>query len=292
MYDLCGKVAIVTGAARKRGLGRVIALRLAKEGADVVVVGRKYPDSKPEIFLEEELLEGWQGLDSVVDEIQELGRLGFAVRADLSVSKDVNEMVEKTLARFGQIDILINNAAYYWPSKGDQPIFTNIIDLSEEVWDGVLDVNLKGPFLCCKAVAKSMMQRGKGGKIVNISSRAGKMGIAGLGAYCSAKFGLNGLTQTLALELAPYRINVNTVCPGRIRTRQHGMDMISNLAQQRGISIEEARAQVDADVLPFIPLGRVAEPEDVANVVAFLCSSESDYMTGQAINVTGGRIMH
>lgn len=292
MYDLCGKVAIVTGAARKRGLGRIIALRLAKEGADVVVVGRKYPDSKSEIFLEEELLEGWRGLDSVADEIQQLGRQGLAVRADLSVNKDVNEMVEKAEAKFGKIDILVNNAAYNWPHKGDHPMFTNIVDLPEEVWDRVLDVNLKGPFLCCKAVAKDMIQREKGGKIVNISSRAGKMGIAGLGAYCSSKFGLNGLTQTLAIELAPYKINVNAVCPGRIRTQQYGLDMISDLAQQRGIGIEEARRQVDAEVLPFIPLGRVAEPDEITNVVAFLCSSESDYMTGQTINVTGGRIMY
>ncbi len=292
MYDLSGKVAIVTGAARKRGLGRAIALLLAKEGADVVVVGRKYPDSKSEIFLEEELAEGWRGLDSVVEEIQAAGRHGLAVRADLSVSNDVGRMVEEATAKFGKIDILVNNAAYFWPRNGNQPMFTDLIDLPEEVWDRVLEVNLKGPFLCCKSVAKRMILRGKGGKIVNISSRAGKTGIAGIGAYCCSKFGLNGLTQTLALELAPYKINVNSVCPGRIRTQQYGVNMIKSLAQQKGISIEEARSQVDADVLPFIPLGRVAEPEEVASVVAFLCSSESDYMTGQAINVTGGRIMY
>lgn len=292
MYNLEGKIAIVTGAARRRGLGRVIALRLAKEGADVVVVGRKYSDRSSEIFLEEERQEGWRGLDSVLDEIEAMGRKGLAVTANLSFSKDVDEMVEKVESRFGKIDILVNNAAYNWPHKGERPIFQNIVDLSEEVWDKTLSVNLKAAFLCCKEVAKSMIKRGVEGKIVNISSRAGKSGIPGLGAYCASKFGLHGLSQTLALELAPYKINVNTVCPGRIRTRQYGMDMIKELAEQKGISIEEARAQVDSDVLPFIPLGRIAEPEEITNVVVFLCSKESDYMTGQSINVTGGRIMY
>lgn len=290
MYNLGGKIAIVTGAARKRGLARVIALRLAKEGADVAVVGRKYRDH--ESLLEEERLEGWRGLDSVVDEIRALGRQGMGVAADLRFSKDVNEMVEKVEAKFGRIDILVNNAAINWPYKGGLPLVSKLVDLSEEDWNQVLDVNLKGPFLCSKAVAMVMIKRREGGKIINISSRAGKMGIAGMGPYCASKFGLIGLTQTLALELAPYRINVNAVCPGRIRTRQYGMDRINAMARRRGITIEEARAQVDADVLRFIPLGRVAEPEEVANVVSFLCSGESDYMTGQAINVTGGRIMY
>jgi meso-butanediol dehydrogenase/(S,S)-butanediol dehydrogenase/diacetyl reductase len=292
VYDLGGKVAIVTGAARKRGLGRVIALRLAKEGADVVAVGRKYPEGEREIFLEEEDAQGWRGVDSLVQEIESMGRRGLALRADVTVSKEIDDLVRDVEAKLGKIDILINNAAYNWPHKGDQPMFTPVVELPEEVWDRIIDVNLKGPFLCCKAVARHMISRGEGGKIVNISSRAGKMGIAGLGAYCASKFGLNGLTQTLAIELAPYKIHVNAVCPGRIRTLQYGIDMVRDLAKQRAVSIEEAKTQVDAEVLPFIPLGRVAEPEEIANVVAFLCSKESDYMTGQAVNVTGGRIMY
>jgi NAD(P)-dependent dehydrogenase (short-subunit alcohol dehydrogenase family) len=292
MYDLSGKVAIVTGAARKRGLGRFIALRLAEEGADVVGVSRNYPDGKSEVLLEEEHAQGWRGVDSLIDEIRSMGRKGLALKCDVTLSRDVTNLVEEVEAKFGKIDILINNAAYNWPHKGDQPMFTPIVELPEEVWDRVIAVNLKGPFLCCREVAKRMIVRGQGGKIVNISSRGGKMGIAGLGAYCSSKFGLHGLTQTLAIELAPYRINVNAVCPGRVRTQQYGLDMIRDLADQRGISVEEARAQVDVEVLPLIPLGRVAEPEEIGNVVAFLCSSQSDYMTGQAINVTGGRIMY
>jgi NAD(P)-dependent dehydrogenase (short-subunit alcohol dehydrogenase family) len=291
MYDLTGKTAIVTGAARQRGLGRVIALRLAQEGADVVVVGRRYADPAAEIFLDEERQQGWRGLDSVVDEIRALGRQALAVRADLVSSRDVDAMVEQTVSRFGKIDILVNNAAYNWPHKGDQPMFTPIVDLSEDVWDRMLAVNLKGVFLCCKAVARQMIPR-KTGKIVNISSRAGKTGIPGLGAYCASKFGVHGLTHTLALELARHGIHVNAVCAGRIRTLQYGADMIRDLADERGTTVAEAESQVDADVLPFIPLGRVAEPEEIAGVVAFLCSREADYMTGQAINVTGGRIMH
>jgi len=291
MYDLAGKTAIVTGAARQRGLGRVIALRLAREGADVVVVGRRYADPAAEIFLEEERRQGWRGLDSVVDEIQAVGREGLAVRADISSSRDVDDMVGQALHRFGKLDILVNNAAYNWPHKGEQPMFTAIVDLPEDVWDRMLAVNLKGAFLCCRAVARHMIPR-RSGKIVNISSRGGKTGIPGLGAYCASKFGLHGLNHTLALELAPHGINVNTVCAGRIRTLQYGTDMIRDLAEQRGTTFSEAQSQVDVDVLPFIPLGRVAEPEEVAGMVAFLCSREADYMTGQAINVTGGRIMH
>jgi NAD(P)-dependent dehydrogenase (short-subunit alcohol dehydrogenase family) len=291
MYDLKGKTAIVTGAARQRGLGRVIALKLAQEGADVVVVGRRYADPAAEIFLDEERAHGWRGLDSVVAEIEALGGRALAVRADIASSRDVDDMVAAAIGRFGAIDILVNNAAYNWPHKGDQPMFTPIVDLPEDVWDRMLSVNLKGAFLCCKAVARHMIAR-KTGKIVNMSSRAGKTGIPGLGAYCASKFGLHGLTHTLALELAPHGIHVNAVCAGRIRTLQYGEDMIRDLAEQRGMTFGEAQAQVDADVLPFIPLGRVAEPEEIAGVVAFLCSKEADYMTGQAINVTGGRIMH
>ncbi len=292
MYDLSGKVAIVTGAARKRGLGRVIAHRLAREGADVVVVGRKYDGGDKEMFLEEERQEHWKGVESVVTEIRSMGRRSIGVRADVTVNEDVENLVQKGEEEFGRIDILVNNAAYNWPHRGDQPMFTPLLDLPENVWDKMINVNLKGAFLCCKAAARRMVARGCGGKIVNISSRAGKMGIAGLGAYCTSKFGLNGLTQALAIELAPHKIYVNAVCPGRIRTEQYGLDMVSELAQQKGISVAEVMARVDSEVIPFIPLGRVAEPEEVAGVVAFLCSSESDYMTGQAINVTGGRVMH
>lgn len=274
MYNLNDKVALVTGAARKSGIGRAIALRMAEEGASVVVVSKYRP---PELFSEEEKTQGWQGLDSLVSEIEAKGGRALAIRADVKLSHEVNQMVDFALCRFGKIDILINNA-------GATHELIPLVDLDEESWQRIIAINLTGAFLCSKAVAQTIIQREEGGKIINICSRAGKQGIAGMGAYCASKFGLIGLTQVLALELAPYRINVNAICPGQI---------ITDLARQDypGLAWEEIKEKVNEEHVSHIPLGRLGTLEDVANVVAFLASSGSDYMTGQAINITGGRRM-
>ena len=274
MYNLNGKAALVTGAARKSGIGRAIALRLAEEGASVVVVSKYRP---LELLPEEEKVAGWQGLESLVNEIETKGCQALAITSDVTLSQEVNRMVDVALCRFGKIDILINNA-------GATHELIPLVDLDEEQWQRTIAINLTGAFLCSKAVVKTMIQRGEGGKIINISSRAGKQGIAGMGAYCASKFGLIGLTQVLALELAPYRINVNAICPGQI---------ITDLAKQDypGLTWEEIKKKVSEEHVSHIPLGRLGTLEDVANVAAFLASSEADYMTGQAINITGGRRM-
>ena len=275
MNDLTGKVALITGAAGKRGLGRASALCLAKEGANIVV-----SDLCP-ISHEYDREVGWPGLDGVVEEVEALGCQALAVIADVSVSQQVNEMVQKALERFGKIDILVNNAGTHG-ARG-----VHVIDTEEEVWNKTMAVNLTGPFLCCKAVAKGMVERGEGGKIINISSITGKMPLAGRAEYAASKAGLIALTQALALELAPHKINVNAICPGAIDT--DAMDgYVRSEAKRQGISIDEAKQQFSAAFAPISPLGRKGQPEEVGNMVAFLVSSKSDYITGQSLLVTGG----
>jgi len=281
-YDLSGKVALVTGVVKKHGIGHAIALRLAQDGANVAVVDM---NRMPQPLSEDDRIEEWRGLDSVVEEIEALGRQGVAIVADVTQSKQVKEMVDKTLARLGKIDILVNNAAILGP------LGVPALDYDDQTWHRVLAVNLTGPFLCSKVVAKVMVERGQGGKIVNIASLAGKIGCPGIAAYGASKAGLINLTQTLALELAPYKINVNAVCAGTTFTEMGTGRPVRSLARKLGIGIEEATAQVYAEQIQDIPLGRVAQPEEQANAVAFLASKESDFITGIALNVTGGRVM-
>lgn len=285
MYDLSGKVALVTGTSSKRGLGCGIALRLAREGADVVVTD-KYKDLEDLAPWDKE--EEWRGLDSLVTEIAALGRRGLAITADISNSQEVSEMVEKALQEFGKIDILVNNAAIIHKDIG----WINVVDLTEEYWNRAIAVNLTGVFLMCKAVAKQMIKQGQGGKIINISSIGGKKGSAGRAWYHASKFGVHGLTQSLALELAPYKINVNVVCPGLVATWGTRGPAIYE-AMKQGLSEEEAitKAYAAIDLPQRVPLGRPAKVEEVTNLVAFLASSQSDYMTGQAINIGGGALM-
>lgn len=281
MYDLDGKVALVTGTSNKRGIGCAIALRLAREGADVVVTGRYRADDD---FPEWEREEGWHGIDSLAAEIESLGRQSLAVAADVTSSQDVNVLVQKAVQKFGKIDILVNNAATTFGASGPVPV----IELSEDKWKRSIDVNLTGVFLVCKEVVKNMVPR-RSGKIINISSIDGKLGKALRSNYCSSKFGVIGLTQSLALELAPYNINVNAVCPGSIVTwgSRGGREIYGAIKQ--GLSEEEAISKILGT--GQIPLGRLGKPEDVANFVAFLASSQSDYITGQSINVCGGRMI-
>ena len=190
-------------------------------------------------------------------------------------------MVEKTMERFGRVDILVNNA-------GVAPEPALISELEETVWDKTMAVNAKGVFLCCKRVAPEMAQR-REGSIINISSRMGKVGLAKGGAYCASKFAVVAITQVLALEMAPYGVRVNAVCPGWVATNMNVATVGEKESEKWGVSLEEARQRL---VDQLIPLKRMATLDELSNVVAFLASSESSYMTGQSINVTGGRWMH
>ncbi len=193
-------------------------------------------------------------------------------------------MVRQALKRFGQIDILVNNAGA--PAGRDR---VPVVDLDEEAWDLVQRVNVKGTFLCCKAVVRSMIDRNQGGKIINMFSVSGKKGLARFAAYCASKFAVRGFTQSLALELAPYRINVNAVCPALIETERVD-DMAAALAPE-GLSAEEYRQQMMEGATSGTPLGRIGQASDVAKIVAFLASSESDFLTGLSVNVAGGSHM-
>ena len=281
MYDLSGKVAIVTGAGGRHGIGRAIATRLAREGADVVVTD--IPQSRDAIRVQDQA-DGWEGLPSVVKEIEAAGRRSLGIFSDAADSGQVAEMVGQILERFGQIDILVNNAGSR-PGRDRVPV----VDLEEDAFDEVMRVNVRGTYLCSRAVARHMVARNQGGKIIIISSGAGKRGIARYAAYCASKFALVGFTQALAQEMAPHRVNVNAICPGLVDTER--VDFIAAALAAEGQSAEEHRALMVRERSIRVPMGRIAQGDDIARLAAFLCSAESDYMTGLSISVSGGSEM-
>lgn len=277
MYNLEGKVALVTGAGGERGIGRAIATRLAREGANVVVNDIV---SNPHAASESQ----WKGVPDVISEIEDLGRQAKGIVADISDAAQVDDMVRQAIDRFGRVDILINNAGSP-PGRDRVPV----VELEEDAWDLVQRVNVKGTFLCSRAVAREMIKQGDGGKIIIISSGAGKRGMARYAAYCASKFALIGFTQSLALELAPHRINVNAICPGLVDTER--IAGIAAALAPEGQTADEYRARMIEERSREIPLGRAALGTDVAVVAAFLASAESDYLTGLSIPVAGGSLM-
>jgi len=250
MYeDLKGKVAIVTGA--RRGMGKSHAILLAKHGAKVVVSDVSFEDCQ-----------------KVVEEIEKEGGEAMAVKCDVSKKKEVDEMVRKTIDRWGKIDILVNNAGICQ--------FKPFLELTEEEWDKTLDINLKGYFLVAQAVVKEMTKR-KSGAIINIASVA--MGQTGVGFpalvhYCASKGGIVAMTEAMALELAPYNIRVNAISPGAVET-----PMIDPL---------KTDPKMMEGTLARIPMRRVGKPEEVSNLVLFLASDASSYMTGSDVVIDGG----
>ena len=278
MGRLEGKVAIVTGAGRMRGIGRAVALRLAQEGADVAVsaIGRR-----PEGFPQTEREAGWRGVESVAEEIERVGRRALTLDVDVTNAAQVSDMVKRTQAELGRIDVLVSNAGLALVS-GKRSLW----EMDDEEWRREVDVNLNGVYLCCKAVAAALVERGEGGKIVNVSSSAGRQAQPQYGGYTPAKFGVIGLTQMLAKELAPHRVNVNAVCPGSTDT-----DMMDGTFRRTGERMGIPFEMVKQGVKRFIPLGRQADPAEIAAVVAYLASPQADYITGQAISVDGGLVM-
>jgi NAD(P)-dependent dehydrogenase (short-subunit alcohol dehydrogenase family) len=281
MYDLEGKIALVTGAGGRHGIGRAIATRLAREGADVVVTDIT---ASEENIRPQDRQEGWEGLPSVVLEIEALGRQSLGIFSDVSDSAQVDDMVRQVLDQFGRVDILVNNAG---SRPGRDRVL--VVDLEEDAFDEVMRVNVRGTYLCSRAIARHMTSREGGGKIIVISSGAGKRGIARYAAYCASKFALVGFTQALAQELAVYKINVNAICPGLVDTER--VDYIAAALAPEGQSGEEQRVLMLRERANRVPMGRVAEADDIAKMAAFLASSESDYMTGLSISVSGGSEM-
>ena len=276
MSSLKGKVALVTGAASKRGMGHAIAVRLANEGADVIVVDKI---AAPKSLFPGD--EGWGGLDAIVNEIEALGRQALAATVDINISKEIDAVMEKVLKKFGKLDILVHAAAI----RG--PVGVPVVDLAEKDIRAVIDVDLVGSFLICKAAAKAMIAGGKGGKIVIFCSLAGTHGVPGSAAYSAAKYGTIGLTKSLALELAQHKINVNGINPGMIVTNLRD-DSFTKMAEADGITWDEAR-QKDHDMLSErIPWGRLGTPEEAADLAYFLVSDLSDYITGEVVALGGG----
>jgi 3-oxoacyl-[acyl-carrier protein] reductase len=245
---LIGKTALVTGASR--GIGREIALELARQGVDVVV---NYAGSEAKAH-------------EVVEEIKGLGREAIAIQCDVSNSESVTEMVKETVDHFGKIDILVNNAGITRDNL--------LMRMKENEWDDVININLKGVFLCTKAVTRQMMKQ-RYGRIINISSVVGVSGNPGQANYVAAKAGVIGLTKTSAKELASRGITVNAIAPGFITT-----EMTDQLTED-----------IQSEMLKMIPLAQFGEPKDIANTVVFLASDDSRYITGQTIHVNGGMVM-
>jgi len=243
-----GKTAIVTGASR--GIGREIAIMLGKEGARVAV---NYSGSK-------------EKAEEVVEMIKQSGGDAFAIQTNVSDAEQVKQMIDETLKTFGSIDMLVNNAGITRDNL--------LMRMKEDEWDDVININLKGVFLCTKAVTRQMMKQ-RAGKIVNLASIVGVIGNPGQANYVAAKAGVIGLTKTTARELATRNITVNAVAPGFITT-----DMTDALPQD-----------VKEQMLGSIPLGKLGSAQDVAGAVAFLLSDDANYITGQTIHVDGGMVM-
>jgi len=245
--ELKTKVALITGAAQ--GIGKAVTLVLARHGADVVVA---------DVNIEK--------AQETAREVEALGRAAMAVRVDVTHLEDVEKMVEAAVQRFGKIDILVNNAGIARDKL--------ILRMTEEDWDTVLNVNLKGTFNCTKAVIKYMSKQ-RSGKIVNIASVVGMMGNPGQANYSASKAGVIGLTKTVAREFAARGINVNAIAPGYIQT------------PMTEVLPEKAKEELKR----LIPMKRLGQPEDVAHAVLFLVSEVSSYITGNILNVNGGIYM-
>jgi meso-butanediol dehydrogenase / (S,S)-butanediol dehydrogenase / diacetyl reductase len=255
---LLRQIALVTGASR--GIGRGIALRLAREGCDLAITATSQ-----------------EAMVVTKAEVEALGCRCLTIACDVAVRAAVFAMVERVAGEFGMIDILVNNAGIHQ--------IKHILQITEEDLDRTMAINVKGVFFCMQAIAPHMMKAGYG-KIINIASHGGKRPTPNTAHYGASKAAVISLTKSWALALAPHRINVNAVCPGAVET-----DMYTRLAEEtealEGLPSGEFMKRMPAR----IPLGRAGTPEDVAGLVSFLASSDSDYMTGQAINVSGGVTM-
>lgn len=268
MGVLDGKVAIVTGAGRLRGIGRATALALAELGADLVVTGTGRDPAK---YPPDEKAAGWRDIESTAEQVRQRGRRCVPIVADVMKSDDVKRTVAATLKEFGRIDFLINNSAF---ARGADRV--PLLELSEELWHQVLEIKLTGSFLMSREVLPTMIKQ-QGGAIINVSSIAGKRGFPNTTAYCTSNFGIQGFTQALAMEVAPYQIRVNAVCPGIIDTAR--MDVVG-----RGEAWEKSIEQM-------VPLRRAGTDEEIGKFIAYLCTPDASYITGQSLNIDGGSVM-
>jgi len=275
--DLRGKVAIVTGSGRHQGLGEAMAKRLAAEGCKVVVsdIGKPRGAQMPA-----SAIGGQSEMEQIVAEIRAAGGEATAIACDVLDEAQVEALVKGTVAQYGRLDIMVNNAGIGY-------LMQPIVEASLENWDAVLGVNLRGVFLGIKHAARQMIAQGQGGRIINIGSQASKSGFPFAAAYVASKHGVVGLTRTAAIELGKHRINVNTICPNHVTT---GLGAWQNqfFSGATGRTSEEYFAAMRAR----IPVGRVGLQEDTAKACAFLASDQAAYITGESMNVSGGEETH
>ncbi|MFO1355123.1 MAG: SDR family NAD(P)-dependent oxidoreductase [Gammaproteobacteria bacterium] len=266
LTGLDGKVALVTGAGRMRSIGRPIAVTLARAGCDVVLTGTgrapgRYPD--------DERAAGWRDIDSVAEEIRALGRRALPLVSDIADPAAVEALFGRVIREFGGVDVLVNNAG---ATRGSDRV--PIVDLPDAEWHRVLDTNVNGSFYMSRAGARRMLAQGRGGSIVNISSLVAKLLPAEAGAYAASKAAVNALSTVMAAELGPHGIRVNAICPGIIDTSR-----LDDLG----------RGEAWAGLLQaYVSLGRAGTGADIANLVAFLCSDQGAWITGQHIRIDGG----
>ena len=267
LTGLDGKVAVVTGAGRMRSIGHSISIELARAGCHVAVVGT---GRDPSSFPDDEKAAGWRDVDSVADEVRALGPRGLALHGDISQEADVLAMRDSVVTEFGHVDVVVNNASVAI-GKDRVPV----IDIDRAVWERLINVNVTGSLLMSKHFGAVLVEQGRGGSIVNISSAAGKTLPANTAAYAASKAALQALTGSMAQEVGPSGVRVNAVLPGLIDT-----------ARMDGVGRGDAWSDL---IAKNIPLGRAGSPRDVAALVVFLCSDEGAWITGQHYLVDGGR---
>lgn len=275
--ELEGKVAVITGAGRHKGLGEAMAKRLAAEGAKVIITdlgkscGEHMPDSA---------IGSSDEMSQIVAEIKEAGGEASAFSCNVMVAEEVQAAVDFAVEKYGKLDIWINNAGIGY-------IMKPILELDPSEWDTVLNVNLRGCFYGIKYAAAQMVKQGHGGRIINIGSQASKSGFGHASAYTTSKHGLVGLTRVAAMEMGPEGINVNTICPNHITT---GLGAWQN-EHFSGVT-KKSHEQYMADMRARIPMGRPGLQTDIASACAFLCSDDAVYITGECMNVSGGEEYH
>lgn len=275
--DLRGKVAIVTGSGRPKGLGEAMVRRLAAEGCKVVVsdIGAARGAEMPETAIGSS-----KEMQQIVTEIRAAGGEAIDLVCDVLEETQVAELVAKTVAHYGRLDIMVNNAGIGYLMKP-------IVEMTQADWDAVLGVNLRGAFFGIKHAAKQFIAQGKGGRIINIGSQASKSGFPFASAYVSSKHGMVGLTRSAAIELGGQGITVNTICPNHVTT---GLGAWQN--QFFSAATGRSEEKYLADMRARIPLGRPGLQDDIAKACAFLASGEAAYITGEAMNVSGGEEYH
>ena len=255
MNNLIGKNVVINGA--NTGIGKVVAMKCAKEGANVILAVRNR-----------------EKVEKLQKQIKNIGRKVVVIEMDVTKKETIKSLINESRKEFDQIHVFFNNAGV--------STMNQVIDISEEEWDYNMNVNLKGVFLCCQQQALFLIKQGHG-KIINNASMAGKRGASYLAHYAASKYGVIGFSKSLALELAPYGITVNCICPGFVKTDMQKRE-IEWEAKIRNIS----ESKVKKEYIHMTPLGRLVEPKDVADTFTFLASDYSNFMTGQALNITGG----